>query len=209
MKLLIATRSEGKTREIRELLHGLPFELVFPADLHLPRIPAEDELEGGHSYGANAVSKARHFAERSGLATCADDSGLEVDALGGMPGIHSAHFADAGLHRTPTPAQDRANNALLLEKLEGVPAARRTARYRCVLAYLRTAMSKPELVEATCEGHILLEPRGQGGFGYDPLFFSSDLQMSFGEAAPPAKHRVSHRGRAFRALAEVLLRRSA
>ena len=208
MKVFIATRSQGKAREIRDILHGLPFELVFPPDLHLPRIPSEDELEGGHSYAANAVSKARHFAERSGISTCADDSGLEVDALGGMPGIHSAHFADGGLHRSPTPAQDRANNALLLEKLEGVSEERRTARYRCVLAYLKTPTSKPELVEATCEGYILLEPRGQGGFGYDPLFFSSDLQMSFGEAPPPAKHRVSHRGRAFRALAEVLLRRT-
>jgi XTP/dITP diphosphohydrolase len=207
--LLIATRSEGKIREIRDLLHGLPFDLVFPIDLHLTRIPLEDELEHGQSYAANAVAKARHFAARSGLPTCADDSGLEVDALGGMPGLHSAHFAEGGPHRTPTPAQDQANSALLLEKLEGVPEERRTARYRCVLAYLKSPTSKPELVEATCDGYILLEPRGQGGFGYDPLFFSSDLQMSFGEAASPAKHRVSHRARAFRALAEVLLRRTA
>jgi XTP/dITP diphosphohydrolase len=211
MKLLIATRSAGKTREVRDILHGLPFEVVFPSDLHLERFPAEAELESGQSYAANAVSKARYFSEQSGLATCADDSGLEVDALGGAPAVHSARFAELhgrGSGRMGVSTQDAANNALLLEKLEGVPVARRTARYRCVLAYLQTPISKPELVEAACEGHILLEPRGPGGFGYDPLFFSTDLQMSFGEAAAAAKHRVSHRGRAFRALVEVLIRRA-
>ena len=203
MKLLIATRSAGKAGEIRELLHGLPFEIVFPAELHLERLPEEAAIESESSYASNAVAKARHFAERTGLPTCADDSGLEVDALGGAPGVHSARFAaDA-----PGAGADDANNALLLEKLAGVPEERRTARYRCVLAYLQTPTAKPELVEATCEGYILLAPRGDGGFGYDPLFFSSDLKLSFGEASTAAKHRVSHRGRAVRALVEVLLRR--
>jgi XTP/dITP diphosphohydrolase len=102
---------------------------------------------------------------------------------------------------------DAANNALLLEKLAGVPDEKRTARYRCVVAYLESANSPPELVEATCEGRILTAPRGTEGFGYDPLFFSDELQQTFAEASAAAKHRVSHRGRAFRALIEVLLRR--
>ena len=203
MKLLVATRNPGKAREIRELFHGLPFEIAFPGELHLERLPEEEALESEGNYASNAVAKARYFAERSGLPSCADDSGIEVDALGGAPGVHSARFA-AQAAGTDV---DAANNALLLEKLAGVPEERRTARYRCVVAYLQTRAAKPELVEATCEGYILLEPRGSGGFGYDPLFFSSDLQMSFGEASTPAKHRVSHRGRAVRALVEVLLRR--
>jgi XTP/dITP diphosphohydrolase len=96
----------------------------------------------------------------------------------------------------------------LLERLANVPDAQRTARYRCVVAYLETPLAKPQLVEATCEGRVLTEPRGSGGFGYDPLFFSLDLAMTFGEAPLPAKQRVSHRGRAIRALVEVLVRRA-
>ena len=106
-------------------------------------------------------------------------------------------------------AGDAANNALLLARLADVPDAQRTARYRCVVAYLETPLAKPQLVEATCEGRVLTEPRGAGGFGYDALFFSLDLEMTFGEAPLPAKQRVSHRGRAIRALVEVLVRRSA
>lgn len=211
MKLLIATRSEGKAREIRAILAGLPFEILFPADCHLERRPEERDLERGATYTENAVAKARYFAERSGLPTCADDSGIEVEALGGLPGVHSARFAE--LYGEPGSAgregtTDEANNALLLAKLADVPTERRTACYRCIVAYLSTATAVPELVEATCEGYILPEPRGTGGFGYDPLFFSPELQTTFAEAPPAAKHRVSHRGRAFRALIEVLLRRS-
>lgn len=207
VKLLIATRSDGKVREIRELFAGLPFEIVFPPDLSLPRLPEEGDLEQGTTYAENAVAKARHFAGRSGIATCADDSGLEVDALGGAPGVYSARFADREGSLVRGQSADAANNALLLEKLAGVPAERRTARYRCVVAYLRTPTAVPELVEAGCEGVIGFEPRGAGGFGYDPLFVSNDLRVTFGEAPRAAKQRVSHRGRAFRALIEVLLRR--
>ena len=204
MKLLVATRSRGKVREIREIFAGLPFDLAFPPDRFLQRLPEEADLEGGAGYVENAVAKARYFAARSGLPTVADDSGLEVDALGGAPGARSARWAGAA-----GPGADAANNALLLEKLAGVPEERRAARYRCVVAFLALPSGVPEIVEATCEGFILPEPRGQGGFGYDPLFYSPELQMSFAEAPPSAKHRVSHRGRAFRALIEVLLRRSA
>jgi len=134
----------------------------------------------------------------------AEDSGLEVDALEGAPGVFSARWAE--MHGAG--AGDAANNALLLERLAGVPDAQRTARYRCVVAYLDTPLAKPQLVEATCEGRVLTEPRGTGGFGYDPLFFSLDLEMAFAEAPLPAKQRVSHRGRAIRALVEVLVRRA-
>jgi XTP/dITP diphosphohydrolase len=205
MKVMIATRSEGKAREVRDLFAGLPFELIFPRDLGYERLPEERDLERGTSYAENAVAKARYFAGRSGLPTCADDSGLEVDALGGAPGVYSARFAEPQADLS----LDAANNALLLEKLAGVPPERRTARYRCVVAYLGVPTATPELVEAGCEGLITTAPRGTGGFGYDPLFFSTDLHMTFGEASPSAKHRVSHRGRAFRALIEVLLRRAA
>jgi XTP/dITP diphosphohydrolase len=208
MKLLVATRSPGKTREIRELFAGLPFHIVFPDDLGLERLPEEDELEGTESYTGNAVAKARHFAGRSGLPTVADDSGLEVDALGGAPGVHSARYAIREGGGASGPAVDDANNALLLERLAAVPEEQRGARYRCVVAYLPTPGDAAEIVEATCEGRVLREPRGTGGFGYDPLFFSDDLQRGFGEVPAATKHRVSHRGRAFRALIEVLLRRA-
>jgi XTP/dITP diphosphohydrolase len=203
VKLLVATRSPGKAREIRELFAGLPFDLAFPADRFLERLPDEADLEIGASYAENAVAKARYFATRAGLPTVSDDSGIEVDALDGAPGTRSARWSGA-----EGPGADAANNRLLLEKLAGVPEERRTARYRCVVAFLSVPSGVPEIVEATCEGFILAEPRGDGGFGYDPLFYSTELQMSFGEAPPGAKHRVSHRGRAFRALVEVLLRRS-
>jgi XTP/dITP diphosphohydrolase len=203
VKLLVATRSPGKAREIRDLFAGLPFELVFPADQFLARLPEEVDLEGSAGYVENAVAKARYFATRGGLPTVADDSGIEVDALGGAPGARSSRWAGAEGAGT-----DAANNALLLEKLAGIPEEQRIARYRCVVAFLAAPSGVPEIVEATCEGIILTEPRGQGGFGYDPLFYSPELQMTFGEAPPAAKHRVSHRGRAFRALIEVLLRRS-
>ena len=200
MKLLIGTRSSGKTREIRELFAGLPFDISFPADRLLQPLPEEADLERTMSYAENAVAKARYYATRGGLPAVADDSGIEVDALGGAPGPRSARWSESG--------SDAENNRLMLERLAGVPDRERSARYRCVVAFLATPSSVPEIVEATCDGFILTEPRGSGGFGYDPLFFSSDLKMSFGEASPAAKHRVSHRGRAFRALIEVLLRRS-
>src|SRR5439155_3903943 len=160
MKLLVGTRSARKMREIRELFTGLPFQLSFPSDRLLERLPDEADLEHGSSYAENAVAKARYFATRGGLPTVADDSGIEVDALGGAPGPRSARWSMDG--------SDAANNALLLEQLAGVPEQRRGARYRCVVAFLATPSSVAEIVEATCDGFILPEPRGTGGFGYDP-----------------------------------------
>jgi len=207
MPLLIATRNPGKAREIRELFAGLPIAIVFPDEVELKRLPEEDDLEQADTYLGNAVSKARYFAARSGLPTVADDSGLEVDALDGAPGVHSARFAIEAGAVAPGQHPDDANNALLLERLRDVPEAARTARYRCVVAHLETATAPPEVVEAACEGRILFQPVGSGGFGYDPLFVSTELGRGFGEVPPATKHRVSHRGRAFRALIEVLLRR--
>jgi XTP/dITP diphosphohydrolase len=191
-------------REIRDLFTGLPFRLVFPVDQFLERLPDEADLERGTSFAENAVAKARYFAKRANVPTLSEDSGLEVDVLEGAPGVFSARWAE--MHGAGD--GDAANNALLLERLVNVPDEQRTARYRCVVAYLDTPLAKPQLVEATCEGRILSQPRGSGGFGYDPLFFSNDLGMTFGEASLPAKQRVSHRGRAIRALVEVLVRRS-
>ena len=208
MKLLIATRNDGKGREIRDLFAGLPFAIAFPADRFLERLPEEADVEAGTTFVENAVAKARYFAKRGGLPTIAEDSGLEVDALDGQPGVYSARFA-ALAGRTGPGDADAQNNALLLERLAGAPEERRAARYRCVVAYLETAAAQPQIVEATCEGRILTAPRGSGGFGYDPLFWSEDLGISFAEAPLAAKQRVSHRGRALRALIEVLLRRPA
>ena len=206
MKLLVATRSAGKAREIRSLLEGLPFKVELPPDRFLSRLPEEDDLESGSTYAENAVLKAQYFSERARgeVPTVADDSGLEVDALDGAPGVHSARWAGAG---ATDGNQDARNNAKLVAALRGVPEQQRTARYRCVVAFLDRMDGTPEIVEATCEGRIVLEPRGADGFGYDPYFFSPELGLTFGEASEPAKHRVSHRGRAFRALVEMLLRR--
>jgi XTP/dITP diphosphohydrolase len=211
MKVFVATRNQGKMREIRDLLSGLPYQPVSPGEQFLERLPDERDLERGTSYAENAIAKARYFAKRSGLPTLAEDSGLEVDALDGAPGVFSARWSL--LHGTAggggeDAGTDAANNALLLERLSAVPEQQRTARYRCVVVFLETALAKPQFVEATCEGRILTAPRGSGGFGYDPLFYSTDLGLTFGEAPNAAKQRVSHRGRAIRALVEVLLRRS-
>jgi XTP/dITP diphosphohydrolase len=206
MELLIATRSDGKAREIRALFAGSPFTPVFPDEMGLATTPEESELEMGATYAAHAVAKARYFAGRSALPTAADDSGIEVDALGGVPGVHSARWAgERGAGRKERDVE-RANNRLLLERLEGVPAERRTARYRCVVAFVSAPDADALVVEGVCEGWVLDEPRGTSGFGYDPLFWSLDLGMTFGEAPAEAKQGVSHRGRAFRALIEVLRR---
>jgi XTP/dITP diphosphohydrolase len=195
--LLVATRSEGKQREVRRLLGSAGVSLLFPDEAGVHPDPAEDRLELGDSFAANARAKAEYFAKRTGLPTVADDSGLEIFALGGLPGVRSKRWAGS----TATGVElDRANNAELLRRLLGAPAARRRARYRCVLAYLPSLEVASELLEGECAGTILEAPRGDRGFGYDPLFLSDDLGKSFGEVEDVEKDKVSHRGRAFRAL---------
>jgi XTP/dITP diphosphohydrolase len=193
--LLVATRSPGKQREVRRMLAPLP--ILFPDDAGMAPDPAEDRLELGDTFLANARAKAEYFARKTGLPTVADDSGLEVLALGGLPGVRSKRWA--GFPATGEEL-DRANNDELLRRLFGAPAPHRRARYRCVVAYLPSPGAAPEIFEGQCAGSILEAPRGGRGFGYDPLFLSDDLGKSFGEATDAEKDAVSHRGRAFRAL---------
>jgi XTP/dITP diphosphohydrolase len=201
VKLLAATRSRGKQPEFRRVLEPAGVEVVFPDDVGLWESPIEDTLEVAESFEGNARRKAEHFARLSGLPTVADDSGLEVLALGGAPGVRSRRWAGV----TGSGAEvDAANNAELLRRLLGASEARRRARYRCVLVYLPRPGAVPRVFEGTCGGLVLEAPRGKGGFGYDPLFLSDDLGRTFGEATAEEKDAVSHRGRALRALAEAL-----
>ena len=201
MKLLVATRSAGKQPEVRRVLEAAGLEVVFPDDAGVLETQLEAGLELEGSFEGNARKKAEYFARRTGLPTVADDSGLEVISLGGAPGVRSKRFADA----TGSGAQvDAANNAELLRRLAGAEPRRRRARYRCVLVYLQAADAIPRVFEGICSGEILAEPRGTGGFGYDPLFLSDDLGKTFGEASADEKDRVSHRGRALSALVAAL-----
>lgn len=203
MRLLIATRSAHKLDEIRSILGADgPFKVISLDDVDLPPDPPDDELEPFDTFEANALSKARWYGRHSGLITVADDSGLEVDALDGAPGVRSKRFApgDAvGAER------DAANNRHLLERLSGIPEAERAARYVCAVAVVDPA-GREEVLRGTVEGRILEAPAGQGGFGYDPLFYVPDLDRTFAQASPAEKHARSHRGRAFRALADRLNR---
>ena len=193
MKLLFATRSAGKQREIRRVLEPAGHQVVFPDEAGVPETTGEHGLELADSFETNARLKAEYFLKKTGLPTVADDSGLEVFSLGGQPGVRSKRWANAN----GSPRQvDEANNAELLHRLHGAPESRRRARYRCLLVLLRSASSLPEVFEGSCNGVILEEPRGAGGFGYDPLFLSDDLGQTFGEASPEDKDRISHRGRA-------------
>ncbi len=195
-KLLIATRNHGKLEEIRALLSDLPFVIIGSDEaeatgVHLPAVE-----EDGETYAENALAKARAAARAAGMAALADDSGLEVDALGGAPGVRSARFAGAG-------ASDEANNRLLLARLAGVPEARRTARFVSTVA-LVLRDGREIVTHGKVEGRIIGAPRGDGGFGYDPLFFYVPFGSTFGEAAAAAKNDVSHRAGALRALAAEL-----
>lgn len=198
-RLLVATRSRGKQAEFRALLAPLATAIVFPEDLGIAASPEEEGLEIHDSFEANALTKAEYFAARGACPALADDSGLEVDALDGAPGVWSKRFAGAagGEHEVTA-----ANNAELLRRLEGVVPEGRTARYRCVLslAWPPATRRPPVIVAGWTNGTILTAPEGGGGFGYDPLFRSDDLGISFGVAMPEAKHAVSHRGRAVAAL---------
>jgi XTP/dITP diphosphohydrolase len=202
-RLLLATRSADKAREIGEILAGVDVDVVSLEQARVGWRAEEERLEEHDSFLANARSKAEYFARLSGLPTVADDSGLEVLALGGQPGVRSKRFApDAG--RLSGKALDEANNTELLRRLRGAPVARRRANYTCVAVLFRRAGAAPEAFTGRCWGYVLDAPRGTGGFGYDPLFFHEELGMTFGEATPDAKHRVSHRGAAFRQLASAL-----
>ena len=183
-RLLLATNNHGKVAEYRRLLEDIPYQLVTPSDFNLNL--SVDET--GHSMEQNATLKATAFAAASGTLTIADDSGLEVDALNGEPGVLSARYAgnDAG---------DRDNVNYLLKRLDGVPQKKRCAHFRCIIA-----MAGPsgliEMVSGQCEGLITLAPRGEHGFGYDPIFYLPGEGKTMAELSPELKNKISHRARA-------------
>ncbi len=201
MKLLFATRSAGKQREVRRVLEAAGHEVVFPDEAGVPESVAEESLEAADSFETNARVKAEYFARKTGLPTVADDSGLEVFSLGGQPGVRSKRWA--GVSGTSAEV-DAANNAELQRRLRGAPETRRRARYRCVLVLLRTPSAIPAVFDGTASGLILEEPRGTGGFGYDPYFLSDDLGRTFAEVSGPEKDAISHRGRALQKLVAAL-----
>jgi XTP/dITP diphosphohydrolase len=190
--VVLATLNRGKVRELRRLLRDLPIELTSLADIPGATVPPET----GATYAENALIKARAAHRLTGLAGLGDDSGLEVDALGGAPGLYSARFGGPGL-------DDAGRVALLLERLRAVPAGQRGARFRCVIA-LVDEDGRERTVEGVAEGEIASAPRGAGGFGYDPVFFYPPLGRTFGELSDGDKERVSHRGLAARAARAVL-----
>lgn len=199
MKILLATRNKNKAREVAAILSEYRDQLGEIELLTLDDAGITDDVEeNGSTFEENAMIKAR-AGTASGLITLADDSGIEVDALGGAPGIYSARFA--GSH-----GDDKANNELLLQKLQGVPKEKRTARYAVAIACVLPD-GESFTVRGNTEGLILDSYDGAGGFGYDPLFWSLDLQKSFGRATPEEKNGVSHRGRAVRLAASELIRR--
>jgi XTP/dITP diphosphohydrolase len=192
LKVVLASRNRGKLKEIVPLLADLGFELCT-----IDEVAPDAELrEDGDTFEDNALAKARQAAEATGLAAIADDSGLEVDALAGAPGVHSARYA--GL-----PSDDARNNAKLLAALKGVPAPRR-GRFRCVAAFVDPAGAAELTRSGACEGEILDQPRGDMGFGYDPLFLVPARGRTMSELPLDEKNRLSHRAAAFRALAGAL-----
>lgn len=197
LKLLIATNNQNKVKEFAEILADLPLAVTYLADEGITLDPEET----GTTFRENAILKAQAFAQASGLLTLADDSGLEVDALGGEPGVYSARYGG-------TAKDDHVGRChLVLDKLaaQNVPWPERTARFRCVIA-LATPERLIETVEGTVEGLIGYELKGSNGFGYDPIFFVPELNQTLGEAPGAVKHQISHRGRAARAAAVVIER---
>ncbi|MCS7048917.1 MAG: XTP/dITP diphosphatase [Verrucomicrobiae bacterium] len=194
MQLVVATRNKHKLRELRALLSDLDFEVVSVSDL--PNVP--EVVEDQPTLRDNAIKKAVETARATGRLTLADDSGLEVDALGGAPGVMSAHYAgeNASYHE---------NNKKLLAALAGVPLEKRTARFRCVVA-IADANGLVDTVEGVCNGLILTEERGGNGFGYDPLFLPDGQVKTFGELPAEIKNRISHRAKALQKAWAVLSR---
>ena len=198
LKLLIATANAGKVREFRQMLGDGHFAYT---DLshHAPVTPVE---ETGHTFLANACLKASGYARQTGCWALADDSGLEVDALGGAPGVESARWAKLN----GAGEGDADNNRLLLRQLEDVPDEKRTARFVCVLALADPGGRIILTARDSVEGRVLRSPRGAGGFGYDPLFFVESLGRTTAELSPQQKHEISHRGKALRRMKALMER---
>ena len=193
-KLLLATNNQGKAREYKVLLEGVPFELVMPAQVGI----VTEVEEVGRSFEENAIIKAATLALESGLLSLADDSGLEVDALGGEPGVRSARYAGAD-------ASDADRVAYLLAKMQEVPQEKRQARFRCVIA-IANPQGEVELCSGECDGVIAFSPKGKRGFGYDPIFYLPELGKTMAELPPETKNKISHRGRAAIKARELLER---
>jgi XTP/dITP diphosphohydrolase len=193
-KLLLATSNKGKAREYRALLRGVPYEITTMAEQGFTM----DIEETGASFEENARLKATSLAAASGLLSLADDSGLEVDALGGEPGVRSNRYAGED-------ASDEDKYLFLLDKLKDVPDEKRTARFRCVIAIVAPD-GKVELCYGECRGIITNEPKGENGFGYDPVFFIPELGKTMAELKPEEKNRISHRARAAEKAREELMK---
>ncbi|MEO1894100.1 MAG: RdgB/HAM1 family non-canonical purine NTP pyrophosphatase [Alcanivorax sp.] len=191
--LVLASGNQKKLDEMRAILEPLALKVVPQSDFQVP-----EAEETGLTFVENAILKARNAAAHTGLPAIADDSGLEVDALNGAPGIYSARFSGAD-------ASDAKNNALLIDMLGDLPDAPRSARYQAVLVLMRHPDDPTPLIcQGTWEGEILLAPRGNGGFGYDPHFLVPELGVTAAEMDPAEKNRISHRGRALKALMDAL-----
>ncbi len=193
--LLVGTTNAGKLREATSILSNLPLRLLSLAEfVTWPKV-----VEDGNSFEENALKKARILADFSGYVTLADDSGLEVSALGGAPGVRSARLCGEE-------GNDEKNNELLLQELDGVSEEKRDARFVCVIAFCepRASGGKQYLFRGECEGRIALSPKGEEGFGYDPLFFYPPMGLTFAQLDSKTKNRVSHRGKALRKLKEEL-----
>jgi XTP/dITP diphosphohydrolase len=195
-RVVLASGNRGKLLELKQLLSDCAFEVIAQSELQVPDIE-----ETGLSFVENAILKARNAAQRSGLPALGDDSGLEVDALHGAPGIYSARYAGV-------PSSDDANTKKLLETLNAMPAPKRSARYQCVLVFMRHARDpSPLICQGTWEGEILGAPRGDGGFGYDPVFFIPSLQLTAAQLPAVQKNQLSHRGQALQILLAALRER--
>ncbi|NOZ07126.1 MAG: XTP/dITP diphosphatase [Chloroflexi bacterium] len=192
-RLLIATHNQGKIREYKHLLAGIPFRLVGLDEVGI----FHDVEETGDTFSENAILKAQAYSRESGLLTLADDSGLEVDALLGEPGVRSSRYAGPG-------AGDPERIAFLLQKLAQAESPVRTARFRCVIAIAQPA-GETVTAEGTCEGVIADTPRGSGGFGYDPIFYLPDQGCTMAELSSEAKNQISHRARAVHRARDLLL----
>jgi len=192
-KIVLASNNAGKVREIHDLLKDFDLEVVSQSEYNVDEVE-----ETGLSFVENAIIKARYAAVKTGLPTIADDSGIEVDALNGAPGIYSARFSGED-------ASDKKNNKKLLEELKDIPAEKRTARYQCVMVFLRHAADPtPIIASGTWEGVILDGPKGSGGFGYDPLFYVPTHQCSAAELTAELKNKLSHRAKALVSLLHEL-----
>jgi XTP/dITP diphosphohydrolase len=192
-KLLLATNNKGKLREYRRLLRGIPFEIVTPSDCDI----TAEIAETGASFEENAIQKATTMASLSNLLTLADDSGLEVEALGGAPGSLSHRFAGKN-------ADDAKRIDYLLAKLKAAPDKNRAAQFRCIIAIAEPA-GKVEICSGTCRGVIIDKPRGANGFGYDPIFFIPELGKTMAELTMAQKNKISHRARAAEKARAILI----